>query len=276
MKKFIKILINQFLKYLNFLFPSSLDQSINRFAKHKIDDIYVYFLILGKNSRSRSNFAYNKEPDTMKWIDSFEKNSCFVDIGSNIGVFSIYAAIKKKCYVHAFEPSINANYLFLINTAKNKISDIVKLYPVLITDDNTNNYLETSIINDNCDNLSGFQFLNSENFQKKLSFKKDHSNYFVPSYKLDDIVFDRQIDYIKIDVDGNELQVLKSSIETLKKPTVKSLLIELDEMNSNYRKIILLLSSLNYEIDNSFTNLTRKSNKPNQLRYNHFFKKKGL
>ena len=36
----------------------------------------------------------------MKWID-FEKNSIFMDIGSNIGAFSIYAAVKKVVrYIH--------------------------------------------------------------------------------------------------------------------------------------------------------------------------------
>ena len=37
-----------------------------------------------------------KEPETLKWIDKFEnkENDIFWDIGSNIGLYSIYNSIK--------------------------------------------------------------------------------------------------------------------------------------------------------------------------------------
>ena len=38
-----------------------------------------------------------KEPETIEWINNFEKkNIIFWDIGSNIGQYSIYCAIKHK------------------------------------------------------------------------------------------------------------------------------------------------------------------------------------
>ena len=40
---------------------------------------------------------------TLDWIDSIEKGSVFWDIGANVGLYGIYAAIKKDCIVYAFE-----------------------------------------------------------------------------------------------------------------------------------------------------------------------------
>ena len=35
-----------------------------------------------------------KEPDTINWIDNFNQNDTFFDIGANVGVFTCYAASK--------------------------------------------------------------------------------------------------------------------------------------------------------------------------------------
>ena len=40
---------------------------------------------------------FSKEPETIDWINNFEENSTFFDIGANIGLYSCYAAKKKNC-----------------------------------------------------------------------------------------------------------------------------------------------------------------------------------
>ena len=48
---------------------------------------------------------FTKEPETLEWIDSFEKKEklIFWDIGANIGLYSIYNALKnKKLHYHFF------------------------------------------------------------------------------------------------------------------------------------------------------------------------------
>jgi hypothetical protein len=63
----------------------------------------------------------------------------------------------------------------------------------------------------------------------------------------------KQIDfkpkYIKIDVDGNELLILRGMRETLKNRICKSLLVEIDESNEIEKKECLdILNSYNYKI----------------------------
>ena len=54
-------------------------------------------------SRWRVETLRTKEPDTIAWIDGFEPNSVFWDVGANIGIYSLYAAALGHSVV-AFEP----------------------------------------------------------------------------------------------------------------------------------------------------------------------------
>ena len=39
-----------------------------------------------------------KEPETLQWIDEFEKGSVLWDIGANIGLLSVHAGLNFKNY----------------------------------------------------------------------------------------------------------------------------------------------------------------------------------
>ena len=50
-------------------------------------------LLYNDNSlETRIKTYINDEPQTLEWIESFEKNSIFYDIGSNIGGYSFIAS----------------------------------------------------------------------------------------------------------------------------------------------------------------------------------------
>ena len=74
---------------------------------------------------------FSKEPETLIWLNRLSKEDVLWDIGSNIGVYSIYAAkvIGNKTY--AFEPSWK-NTFFLqenidINQFQNLEQNLLKL-----------------------------------------------------------------------------------------------------------------------------------------------------
>ena len=74
--------------------------------KHK-NSTHMNFFVPSSVTKSRVDNFFNKEPDTLKWIDSFKKNEnekiIFWDIGSNIGTFSIYAAFAhENIEIHSF------------------------------------------------------------------------------------------------------------------------------------------------------------------------------
>jgi len=49
------------------------------------------FVLLGSMSEFRVRTIYTKEPETIEWIKSFSKSDVFLDVGANIGIYSLYA-----------------------------------------------------------------------------------------------------------------------------------------------------------------------------------------
>src|SRR5215467_14181444 len=65
----------------------------------------VAFYCLGDLAQWRAQTLLAKEPETIEWIDSFADGDTFWDIGANIGIYSVYAAVSRRVRVLAFEPS---------------------------------------------------------------------------------------------------------------------------------------------------------------------------
>ena len=211
---------------------------------------------------SRGFSLFKSQPEVPKWIDSFDENSCLVDIGANIGVFSLYAA-KKKHKVLAFEPE-SLNFACLnLNIMDNNLKDYITAYPISLNDNNDISFL----------NLRTMKFGGSGNtFGNCLD---ESGNAFDPVYKqgsiafrLDDIIKKKSItiNHIKIDVDGNELFVLKGMPELLKSPNLKSICIELDPASDNGIKAIDLLIK-------NFSKYEKKQWYNNQNVFNFIFEK---
>ena len=97
LKRVIKNIIVKLINYFIILFnsPIKLNEKKHKFIfknleiKINTNDEIVF--------RRWKAFERNgKEEDTIKWIDEFEDNKVFYDIGANVGTFSVYASLKKK------------------------------------------------------------------------------------------------------------------------------------------------------------------------------------
>ena len=55
-------------------------------------------------------------------------------------------------------------------------------------------------------------------------------------------------DHIKIDVDGNEFELLKGMTKTLETGKIKSIMVELNENLEHYQEILTLFKQSNYNI----------------------------
>ena len=78
----------------------------------KYDGQKVKFSLPSEICVERAFTLLTKEPETIKWINSFEKDEIFFDIGANIGVYSLWAAMYRSCRVFSFEPEAS-NYAIL-------------------------------------------------------------------------------------------------------------------------------------------------------------------
>ena len=57
----------------------------------------------GGSSVARGFSLFRTDPEVSEWIETFEEKKCFIDIGANIGVYSLYAS-KRGVNVYSFEP----------------------------------------------------------------------------------------------------------------------------------------------------------------------------
>lgn len=120
------------LKYLDF-FRNIVLQKLSSFNMIKINLIKIFL----KDGNERL-YLFNKvsfvvEKDLINWIDSFRNKDVFYDIGSNVGMFSIYAAKKKKLNVVCFEPHYANCETFLYNVRLNNVEKNIILFPLLLS-----------------------------------------------------------------------------------------------------------------------------------------------
>jgi len=180
------------------------------------------------------------EPSTISWIDKFPENAIFWDIGANIGSYSIYAAVKKNCTVVAFEPSFLNLMVLQKNIELNGVMDKVTICPVGLSDSIGIKTLYFSKEN--------FRFGGAHN---SLGEPRDqYGNPMSKTYKtllpaetMDSFIFRYEglyPDYIKIDVDGLELEILHGARKVL--ALVKEVSIEIlgqDQFNESIDEVLV-------------------------------------
>jgi len=166
-----------------------------------------------------------KEPETLDWINQFEKKAIFWDIGANIGLYSCYAAKHKDSKVYAFEPSIfNLEWLGR-NIFLNKLSGKVIVVPTPLTD-----VMSQNALNFSSTEWSGALTTFGQSYGhdgKDLKKVFEFSTLGISMNDAKNLLKIPQPDYIKIDVDGIEYLILKGGEEVLL--NTRELLIEINE-----------------------------------------------
>ena len=102
----------------------------------KILDKEIKFFVPNQITNWRVDTYFSKEPETLEWIDSFEKkeNLIFWDIGANIGLYSIYNSLKNpKSTTIAFEPSSSNLRVLTRNISINNLEKNIKVVPIPLT-----------------------------------------------------------------------------------------------------------------------------------------------
>ncbi len=192
----------------------------------------------GGSTISRGFHLFSSQPGIAKWIESFDEKSCFVDIGANIGIYSLYAATKKH-KVLALEPE-SLNFACLnLNIFDNNFQNYISAYPICIDEESKISKLNMRVMK-----FGG----SASTFDRCVgpygeTFKPIYEQGSVSS-RLDDIVKREglNVNYIKIDVDGNELRVIKSMPEIIKSNNLKSICIELNPNTEEGKEVIEILS----------------------------------
>ena len=203
----------------------------------------------GGSSVIRAHTFYTREPETVEWIDKFITGSNFLDIGANVGIYSLYAASKKHNVISLEPESLN---FFLLNI---NILDM-RAYPICAGEKieiNNLNLLDLKF------GGTGHSFGNTIGPDMK-KFDSTFAQGSI-SYDLDSFMDALSVkpNYIKIDVDGNENYVINGMKRLLKSKDLFSILIEIQSKNTNHTKILEEIKNNGFKEDLKSGNDTQKN-----------------
>ncbi len=265
-----KISKKEFLLYLKVLIEN------NAYKKIKIMDKMITFFIPNQLVNWRVDTFFLKEPETLEWIDGFktEEKIIFWDIGSNIGLYSIYASLKhKNAKIISFEPSTSNLRILSRNISINSLEDKITICQLPLNDNsfkfekmNESNFLE---------GFSENTFGKEMNFEGKKMIVKN--NYNILGTSIDHLVTKDILscpNYIKIDVDGIEHLILNGAKNTLSDKRLKSVLVEINEnFNEQYTSVMKIMENSNFKLKTK--SHAEEFYKGNQSKiYNFIFEKK--
>jgi len=214
----------------------------------------------------RTKTYESEEPETINWLNTLSEQDTLWDVGANVGMYSIYAAVLRKCQVIAFEPEAQNYALLLENIALNGI-------------------------NNNCDAVSiavgpapsGFGYLNIRYITKGGAYNqftksgKINDEIAMPSTEFDNelrqVVYSLTLDeilkrklfpeptHLKVDVDGLEGMIFHHSEELLGIKRLRTILVELDKNNKIHMEVPNILRRNNFKIVSARSNWESRKDK---------------
>jgi FkbM family methyltransferase len=157
-----------------------------------------------------------REPEVLDWIDGFEAGCTFFDVGASFGTETLYAALKpngpKK--IVSFDLSLASSFNLAYNISLNNIKNVDQYFLAL---------------GDKMD-LIFFEEPTQYYFIKGRE-KYDSIPFNALSISMDQFIKMSHLspDYIKIDVDGAEQDIISGMSGTMRNQKLKSVVVEVSE-----------------------------------------------
>jgi FkbM family methyltransferase len=212
-----------------------------------------------------------KEPETVNWIETgMKKGDVLYDIGANVGAYSLLASkyFDGDIKVFAFEPGFQNYHQLVKNVVLNNAEgSVVPLYTALSKETKLDQFNYSTLEFGGAHNALGV----AVDYQKETFKPVFQQRIF--AFSIDDLVEKYAIpspNHMKIDVDGIELDILKGAPNTLKQPTLKSILVELEE-NGSERVIVDMLKQNGFKLASKHKYIDGGTEGPFSKSYNYIF-----
>jgi FkbM family methyltransferase len=179
-----------------------------------------------------------KEPETLRWLEDLTVNDVLWDVGANIGLYSIYAAIARGVRVVAFEPSPFNLESLARNVALNHLQDRISVVPVGLSSTSGLALLRMSSI----ERGEGHNTL-GETYGQSGRPIQDPTTFPTVGLTADDAVSSLRLPaptHLKLDVDGIEGLILKGAPAVL--AGVRSVLVERPDFDEGSRLVTRMLT----------------------------------
>lgn len=208
----------------------------------KVESKYgdLLYAICSDHTAWRVKTLYTKEADTIAWIDSMEPGETFVDVGANIGIYTIYAA-KRGLKVFAFEPEAQ-NYALLTRSIIVNEFDVAA-YCVALSDEwkADSLYLSAYIPGGSCHTF-GVDLDHRLEQRERPAGTLKQGCFAMPLDK-----FEIAADHLKLDVDGLEHKVIRGAVQTISK--CKSVLVEINQNLAEHKTLLSYMQDSGFHFD---------------------------
>lgn len=174
-------------------------------------------------TRFRADSFATKEPETLDWMDALPSEAVLWDVGANVGLYSLYAALR-GLQVVACEPSAFNLELLARNVMLNGLEDRITILPVPLTA-----WPEPGLFRCSTTEWGGALATFLQHYGQIGPARPAVGAYRTVGLALDDAPAIFRLpppDYLKIDVDGIEPLILEGARQTL--PQVRSVLVEVE------------------------------------------------
>jgi FkbM family methyltransferase len=165
-----------------------------------------------------------------------------LDIGGNIGIFTLYSLYKRAKEVHVFEPG-KKQYNAIIDNLSDTFKNL-KINNVAVSK-------QTGIIS---------FYENDASTTSSTVFNNNSKTFPVPSITIEDY-FKKQnlnkIDFLKIDCEGGEYEIIENISETFLKKKINKICLEYHIFNTSDN---ILLQNLIKKLDKCEFNIQKKGN----------------
>jgi len=222
-------------------------EKLNPRCNVQFEGVNIVYHTPNTHTKWRVESLFQKEPCTIEWIATFKKDDVLVDVGANVGMYSIWSAMTCGVRVFAFEPESQNYALLNRNILANGLSDRVKAYCLAMSNYTGYGdlYLSRFMVGGSC-----------HSFDEEVDYKHDPMlSAFAQgcvSARLDDLVAERVVpepDHIKIDVDGFEPNVVAGAENVIRGNKLRSLLIEINQNLPDHMEMVEQLVKWGYRYD---------------------------
>jgi FkbM family methyltransferase len=188
------------------------------------------FVLLG-SAGGRATTLLTKQPATIAWINGFRPDGVFWDVGANVGVYGLYAALRGDTRVVAIEPAAVNYFLLSANCEANKFESRMQCLLVGLGRGRSVAQLEVS------------QFAAAKSFSFLGKSQPYGGRQAALVMSMDQLIEDYGIacpNYIKIDVPGLSEDIIVGGERTLQRDDVREIHIEMTTSRAGKRIVDML------------------------------------
>jgi len=229
------------------------DLTLDQYEKYnpvmqiRVGETALTYSVPNNKCAVRVQTLLSKEPSTIEWLDSLPLGATLLDVGANVGMYTIYAAVLRRARVYAFEPEAQ-NYATLCrNIVLNNVQLTVLAWCAALSDVEAFDRLYLR-------KLAAGSSLHSFG-DARDPYLRESTFPFIQgcfSTTIDKLIAMGAIEiptYIKVDVDGFEHKVMRGAAELLRNPLLKSLSIEINPALKEHQWIIGHMGECGFRYD---------------------------